>query len=188
MQLENNFERDRPWYGEEGWARCGMYMGAEVLKMIASNTKPMADPVIRLAQAVEPIPIRPYPAGFDPEKLPWGSEYFIPERHDWPRMLRDESPVGVRLNVLRLGDAVICTNPAELYVEHGMAIKGHLRDHVTIVSELTDGYVGYVPTREAFPRGGYSVWPASTSKLAEDAGEIIVESTRRLIREVMGDG
>lgn len=187
MQLENNPERDRRWYDEVGWERCGTYIGAEVLKVIASTTEPMADPMIRLAQAVEPIPMRPYPTDFDPEKLSWGRDYFAPYRDDWPRMLREESPVEVRLNVLRLGDAVICTNPAELYVEHGLAIKDASPASVTIVSELTDGHVGYVPTTEAFAHGGYSVWPAWSSKLAEDAGDIIVESTGRLLREAFPD-
>jgi len=186
LQLDDNPERERPWYGEEGYTRCGMYMGAEVLKMIASTTEPMADPRIRLVQAVEKIPIRPYPTDFDPEKLSWGRDYFAPYRDDWPRMLREESPVDVRLNVLRLGDAVICTNPAELYVEHGLAIKDASPARVTIISELTDGHVGYVPTTEAFAHGGYSVWPAWSSKLAENAGDTIVESTGRLLAMVDG--
>lgn len=187
MQLEGNPGRARPWYGEEGWMRCGTYIGAEVLKVIASTTEPMSDPELRLAQAVEPIPIRPYPADFDPEKLSWGRDYFTRHRDDWPRMLREDSPAEVRLSALRLGDAAICTNPAELYVEHGLAIKDASPAGVTIVSELTDGSVGYVPTREAFAHGGYSVWPAWSSRLSEDAGEIIVESTRRLLADVFPD-
>ena len=184
MQLENNPQRERPWYGEQGWERCGTYIGAEVLKVIASTVEPMAEPEIRLAQAVEQIPIRTYPADFDPEKLSWGREYCTTYRDDWARMLAEDSPVEVRLSVLRLGDAVICTNPAELYVEHGLAIKDASSARVTIVSELTDGSVGYVPTRDALSHGGYSVWPSGSSKLSEDAGEVIVETTARLLRDV----
>ena len=56
---EDNPQRARPWYGEDGWRRCGTYMGAEMLKVIASTTEPMAEPEIRLAQAVEQDPDPP---------------------------------------------------------------------------------------------------------------------------------
>ena len=96
-------------------------------------------------------------------------------------MVPRESPVSVRLNVVRVGDAAICTNPAELYVEYGLAIKRCSPARVTLISELTDGYVGYVPTRDAFARGGYSTWPASSSKLDPGAGDLVVEHSHRLL-------
>lgn len=186
--IEHDTERARPWYGEDGWKRCGTYLGSEILKVIASTTEPMPDPLLHLAQSVVDIPIRPYPDDFDPDKLGWGSEYFGPARDDWPRMMREESPVEVRLNVLRIGDAVICANPAELYVEHGLAIKERSPARITLISELADGYVGYVPTKDAFGRGGYSTWPADTSKLAEDAGENIVRATEILLQQAFAEG
>lgn len=186
LDIEHDRERSRPWYGEEGWRRCGEYLGGEVLRLIEA-ANPMPNPVLRLEQAVVEIPIRPYPDDFDPEKLSWGREYFGRARQDWPRMLREDSPVDVRLNVLRIGDAAICTNPAELYVEHGLAIRRASPARVTLIAELADGYVGYVPTKGAFRRGGYSVWPAETSRLAEDAGEIIVETTGALLEGTFGN-
>jgi len=187
LDIEHDAERSRPWYGEVGWKRAGEYLGRGVLEVVDS-APPMTDPVLRLAQAVVKIPIRQYPDDFDPEKLSWGREYFGAARDEWPRMLREESPVSVRLSVLRIGDAAICANPAELYVEHGLAIKASSPARVTLISELTDGYVGYVPTKDAFRRGGYSTWPADTSKLAEDAGEIIVEATGGLLKQAFAAG
>ena len=186
LDIEHDTERARPWYGEEGWRRCGAYLGGEILRLIEA-AEPMTDPVLRLEQAVAKIPIRPYPDDFDPEKLSWGREYFGRARQDWPRMLREDSPVDVHLNVLRIGDAAICTNPAELYVEHGLAIRKTSPARVTLIAELADGYVGYVPTKGAFRRGGYSAWPAETSKLAEDAGEVIVEMTDALLEGTFGN-
>ena len=179
--IERDREQTRPWYGEEGWRRCGAYLGDEILRVIASTSEPV-DPVLKLAQTVVDIPIRPYP-DFDPDKLSWGRDYFGPARDDWPRMLREDSPVPVHLNVLRIGAAAICTNPAELYVEHGLAIKDNSPARMTMIAELADGYAGYVPTKDAFARGGYSTWPADTSRLAEDAGETIVRATRSLLDE-----
>jgi len=87
------------------------------------------------------------------------------------------------VNVIRIGDAVICTNPAELFVEFGLEIRRHSPARVTFVAELTDGYCGYVPTLKAFSRGGYETWPAPTSQLATCAGKQIVTATRRLLTE-----
>ena len=180
--LENNPRNLQPWRGEEGLKRSGHYLGAEILQVIAAATTPMPDPKLHLAQITVPIPLRPWPPSFNPDDT-FCPEYYTTSRDIWPRMVREESPVGVRLSVLRLGDAVICTNPAELYVEHGLAIKKASPAAVTLISELTDGYAGYVPTREAFRRGGYSTWTCPTSKLAVDAGDRIVEHTSRLLRE-----
>ena len=44
--------------------------------------------------------------------------------------------------------------------------------------------LGYVPTRLAFERGGYETWPAKTSKLVPEAGEMIVDATRKLLQEI----
>lgn len=182
-QLENNREKTMPWRGEAGLRRSGVYLGAEILKVIAAAVNPMATEILRLRRETLQIPIRPWPESFDPNTLragKWRDSYNL-YKSDWPRMLREESPVDVRLNVLRLGDAAVCTHPAELYVEHGLAVKKHAGDRVILIAGLCDGCVGYVPTAEAFKRGGYSTFPAPTSKLAENAGDIIASQTCRLL-------
>lgn len=161
------------WRNEEGWKRSGIYLGSEIAKVIVSLSIPMSDPELKLEQACIPIPIREY-NDICPDLE---NEHFKSAKDHWPLMIAEESPVEVRVNVLKLGDAAICTNPSEFYVEHGLEIKKHSPARVTIISQLTDGYVGYVPTKEAFTHGGYSTWPAASSKLNEDAGDIIVETT-----------
>jgi hypothetical protein len=93
----------------------------------------------------------------------------------------------VRVNVLRLGEAVICTNPAELFVEFGLDLRRHSPAKLTIISQLTDGYCGYVCTRHAFEGGGYETWPAATSQLAPEGGERIVAATRAMFDQVFAD-
>jgi hypothetical protein len=95
--------------------------------------------------------------------------------------------VSVRLNVLRVGDAAVCTNPAELFVEYGLAFRERSPARVTLISELTDGYVGYVPTERAFARGGYETWAAPTSQLVPEAGEQIVRATQGLLEKAFAD-
>ena len=66
-------------------------------------------------------------------------------------------------------------------MEFGLEIRRASPARVTMVSELTGGYCGYVPTRLAFARGGYETWPASTSQLVPEAGEEIVRATQELL-------
>lgn len=98
--------------------------------------------------------------------------------------MRDESPAEATVNVARIGDTVIRTNPAELFVELGLQVREASEVRVTIISELTDGDVGYVPTEYALTRGGYEAYPARSSMLTKGAGDRIVEWTRDLPKSV----
>lgn len=182
----SNLEKSRAewtdWRGERGLLRSGRYLGSEIVKVIESTLKPMESPALEIAGTRLSIPIREYPTGFEYFKH-WNHEYFKQAREDWPRFRAEESPVQVRVNVIRVGDAAICTNPAELYVEFGLAIKKASPARVTLVSELADGYCGYVATRESYARGGYSAMPAYSCKLEVDAGDKIVRATRKLLRK-----
>jgi len=179
-QLVDNVENIQPWRGEEGWKRSGMYLGSEIVKTIAGTVDPMVDPKLILKKETLKIPIMDYPEDI---VIGWDDPHFKQAKLDWPRKTAEESPYTVRVSVIRVGDAAICTNPAEFYVEHGLAIKDNSPASVTLISELTDGFVGYVATREAYTHGGYSTWPAEGCKLAHDAGEKIVASTKGLLKE-----
>lgn len=45
-----------------------------------------------------------------------------------------------------------------------------------------NGMVGYVPTREAFARGGYETTFASGSRLAPEAGDLLEKCAVELIQ------
>ncbi len=91
---------------------------------------------------------------------------------DWPRKLREESPVEVRVNVIRIGDTVICTNPAELFSDFALAIRGLPR--AGRADQPVDRRLRRLHADpEAFTRGGYETWPSGTSKLVPEAGTII---------------
>lgn len=177
---------EQPWMGEEGLLRSGAYMAEEAAKVIA-DAEPVAGPGLRFEHREVPIPIRPfpqpgercYPASWSEESM----EHYRRQEADWPRRMREESPVGVRLNVVRLGDTVICTNPAELFVEFGLKMREASPARVTILAELTDGHVGYVPTPLAFSRGGYETWPSQTSRLVPEAGDMIADTTAEMLRK-----
>jgi len=49
------------------------------------------------------------------------------------------------------------------------------------VAELTNDYVGYVPTDEAYDQGGYELFLARSSRLARGGGERIAEELAGLL-------
>lgn len=175
----------QPFMGEQGLSRAGLLMTGELCKIIAQSFTPIDQPTLSFAHAAVRIPIRPYPAPGDCCYPSYWSEesrvYYQSIEADWPRKLREESPVEVRISVIRIGDTVICTNPAELFAEFALEIRRASPARVTLIGQLTDGYVGYVPTEIAFTRGGYETWPCGTSQLVPEAGTIIVETTTRLL-------
>jgi neutral ceramidase len=182
--MEQNPQQIQPWRGESGLVRSGLYLGGEILKVIAAQTTPMPNPVLSHQQVHLPIPMREWDAWADLSEFRGGMlEFFEKSRADWPRLMREANPVETRLHVVRLGDAAICLNPAELYVEFGLAIKAQSPARVTLIGELGDGYVGYVPTPEAIRHGGYSATSASHTRLVPEAGWMMVENTRALLAQ-----
>ena len=61
----------------------------------------------------------------------------------------------VEVGAISMSGTAISTNPAELFVEFGLEIKERSPFEVTLISELANGWCGYVPTEAAFTEGGY---------------------------------
>jgi hypothetical protein len=187
------YDPQRPWSGEDGVRRSGLYLGGETARLIAAADAPIQPFVLRWARTTLNVPVRPWPAPGEPtfpltlerpEVWPTSEHYYQRARSEWEQRLREEPEAAVRLNVARLGDTVLCTNPNELFVEFGLAIRERSPARTTLLAELTDGYAGYVCTPLAYRRGGYETWTAPSSKLALDTGQRIVEATDEMMRKV----
>lgn len=184
------------WRNESGVVRSGQLLAGEVLKLIAVEATPIAEPAVALAHSEIEVPLRQFPTEGEPSfPLPlvedlWiqAKPYYEKARDTWPaRRAAAQGTMTVKLNVLRIGDVVICANPAELFVEFGLEIKAESPARVTFISELTDGWCGYVPTLKAFSRGGYETWCAPSSGLAFEAGDMIVAGTRELLKQAFDE-
>jgi len=92
-----------------------------------------------------------------------------------------EANVETEIQVMALGPLALVTLPGEIFVEFGMEIKRRSPFEYTFVTELANDYVGYVPTVAAFDEGGYEVMTARTSRLAPEAGEMMVEAAVGLL-------
>ena len=184
--MEDNPENIQPWRGELGLRRSGQYLGGEILRVIASEVDPMENPALSHEYTPLQIPIREWDDGADFSDFSGGMlEFFQRCRADWSRIIAEESPMEVAVNVIRVGDAAICTNPGEFYCLFGLEIKKRSPAKVTLIAELTSGGVGYIPTPHAIKHGGYSALIGS-SKLIPQAGWEIVRETERLLGKAFG--
>ena len=88
-------------------------------------------------------------------------------------------PYEVEVQVIALGENVAWVSlPGEIFVELGMAIKNRSPFAHTMIAELANGSIGYIPTRRAFAEGNYE--PIS-ARCAAGSGEKLVEVAVRLL-------
>lgn len=101
---------------------------------------------------------------------------------------RGETSCAVEIGCLSIAQSVaISTNPAELFAEFGLEIRTRSPFDVTLISELTNGYCGYVPTEAAHGEGGYEAHRAVfASRLAKNAGRTITETAVDLLNKCVG--
>ena len=90
----------------------------------------------------------------------------------------------VELHVLRIGDAVICTNPFELFTDYGVQIKARSKAVQTFVVQLA-GSGSYLPTERAVRGGGYSA-VVESGQVGPEGGRVLVDRTVEAIDSTFG--
>ncbi len=101
----------------------------------------------------------------------------------------DSTSCMVEIGAMSFSDTAISANPAELFVEFGLEIKERSPFDVTLVSELSNGYCGYVPTEHAFDEGGYETHRSVfSSRLAKNAGRIITDKSVEMLERCRTGG
>jgi hypothetical protein len=90
----------------------------------------------------------------------------------------------IELQGFRVGDAAFVAIPGEVFVEIGLTLKRQL-PHPTFVFGIANGYIGYLPTREAYEVGGYEV---VSSKCQPGAADVLVEKVIALTEELFRNG
>ena len=95
---------------------------------------------------------------------------------------RNSKPLEAEVQVIALGDDIAWVGlPGEIFVELGLSVKQQSPFRHTIIAELANGNIGYVPTREAYPQGNYEV---VTSRCAAGSGERLAETAIELLKEL----
>lgn len=89
------------------------------------------------------------------------------------------------INAIRIGDTLIMTFPGEVFFEFALELLQASPVPNTMVFGLTDDYVGYIPTENAFSEGGYEVKTSiCSSRFAPTAGKILVGECLTLMEEI----
>jgi hypothetical protein len=98
---------------------------------------------------------------------------------------RQGKPQEVEVQVMALGEEVAWVAlPGEMFVELGQAIKKASPFRCTLIAELANGAIGYIPNREAYPQGNYEVVSA---RCAEGSGEMLVKTALKLLSELQAN-
>jgi len=74
--------------------------------------------------------------------------------------------------------------PGEIFVELGLSIKAGSPFKQTMIAELANGSIGYIPSRRAYAEGNYEVVSA---RCAEGSGEMLVESALRQLKKLYAE-
>lgn len=94
---------------------------------------------------------------------------------------KKDKPLLAEVQVIAISDDVaIVALPGEIFVELGLALKKASPFKHTFIAELSNGSIGYVPNKEAYPQGNYEVVSA---RCEAGSGEQLVEIALKLLGE-----
>jgi neutral ceramidase len=189
-QVDNRSPHDLE-FGERSARLVGTSIAAEVLKVLAraepGNLAPIqfknermelprrAPSPEKVKQSLE-IVSRPPPAG---DRTAW---VFAKETVLLDALIKRYPVARFEVQAIQIGPVVVLANPSELFAQLGLDIKAGSKFPLTMVVELANGSIGYVPTVEAFDRdgGGYETRLTEYSNLEIEAGLKIVDACKRM--------
>lgn len=88
------------------------------------------------------------------------------------------------LQVIRIGPVALVALPGEVFTALGLEIKRRSPFKETLVVELANDWIGYVPDREAHRLGGYQVWTGLHSYVEPGTGERMVEQALQMLQSL----
>jgi hypothetical protein len=157
----------------------------------AAQPKAIAQPNLSVKRTVVEVPMQKFTADEiaqakkDMDKIGTADMSFLDQVRTYKIadiQSRGGSTIPLEVQMFRLGDEVAVVGlPGEVFVEHGLAIKNASPFPVTLVIELCQDDVAYVPTKKAFAEGSYET---VNSRIAPGGGEMMVEAAVRLLREL----
>jgi len=90
------------------------------------------------------------------------------------------------LQAIALGDVAIVGAPAEYFTIFGVDIKRRSPFKHTIVVELANDWIGYLPNREGHAMGGYQTWMGLHSYAEIGTGERVADELVGMLNELAG--
>ncbi len=186
-----NVKTNTPQSGHFEAERVGTVLAAEVIKTY-TRLSPLGINKISVASEIVDLPL----AAISRDELPWARE--IASKYGKPdaapfldfvkafKMLEIDSrkgkPIEAEIQVFAIGDqCAVVSLPAEVFTEIGLYIKSRSPYPYTIITELTNGAIGYTPDRKAYVEGNYEV---ITSRVAPGSGEILAENALKILHQL----
>jgi neutral ceramidase len=171
--------------GYQQSARIGAVLAGQVLKVI--QRAPVVDiPFIRVSTETVDVPapkISPQEAAWARSTAATFGKPTAAPFLDLVRAGRDidllawHSPLPAEVQVIALGTQIAFVGfPGEMFAEFGLTMKQDSPYPNTIIAELANGSLGYIPNRAAYPEGGYEV---VSTHFAPGGGEMLVDSAMR---------
>ena len=188
-----NVKSPDPQKGPAEARRIGTVLAGEVLKTYARLQPVPAAPIrvktARLELPLAPITAQDIAAAEDVvAKLKTATVPFLQQVKAFKVLdvqARQGKPLEVEVQVIAIGDDLaIVSLPGEIFVELGLDIKKVSPFKHTILAELANGAVGYIPTKAAFDQGNYE--PIS-ARCAAGSGEMIAQAAMKLLKELKGE-
>ena len=88
-----------------------------------------------------------------------------------------------QVNVLRVADVLFFTSPMELFTEYAKRIYAQFEDNMVVDVQLSNDTLGYLPTKEAIERGGYSTDYFSRVTTPE-GGEYFIKEIKKMLNDI----
>jgi len=186
-----NVKSGEPQKGHDEAERIGTVLAGEVIKTY-TLLEPLEVDVIRARSEIVELPLAP----FSEDDLAHAREITqkFGEQNAAPFMEmvnafkivdvaeRKGKPIEAEVQVFTLGDDfALVSLPGEVFVELGIYIKERSPFPGTMVLELTNGSVDYIPDRKAFVEGNYE---AVSARCAPGSGEFLVERVLEILNEM----
>lgn len=186
-----NVNWERPQKGHENAARMGIVLAGEVLRNWP-NLESVADGPLRVRSQIVKMPLAPIDEK-DVEDARFtvrtgndrGRENFMKLVNAYKVLDvygRQGKPLEVEVQVITLGnDLAWVSLPGEVFVQLGLDLKIDSPFAQTMIAELANGSIGYIPNRRAYPQGNYEVVSA---RCAAGSGEMLVEAAIAMLKEI----
>ncbi len=186
-----NVKWPRAQGGQQNAARMGLVLAGEVLRNWP-NLQPAGDGPLRVRSTMVSLPLAPInEEEIEAARLtvrtvrdsdPGGFMKLVHAFKVLDVYARQGKPLEVEVQVITLGDDLAWVSlPGEIFVQLGLDLKLDSPFQQTMIAELANGSIGYIPNRRAYPQGNYEVISA---RCAEGSGEILVAAAVKMLKEI----
>lgn len=149
---------------------------------LAAMKRPLKYRVRQFDEAVEEEAVARYCRKYSPGYAEYTIKVFRTMRAELAPHRGEERETWVQ--VLRIGDVAIVGVPAEYFTQLGIDIKNRSPFRHTLVAELANDWIGYLPNLEGHKLGGYQVWTGHHSYAEPGTGERIADTAVEMLRDL----